>query len=115
MGCAASVSQPPSTTTTQKKPGFWGRRGASEARPARRRPLAHLHENHEIDASPTPERPPRRGGDRGLRIDAGGANLTGPSPNEYRETGMAETPVGRQADEFRHFCPLCFVHFRDVY
>ena len=115
MGCAASVSQPPSTTTTQKKPGFWGRRGASESRPARRRPLAHLHENHEIDASPTPERPPRRGGDRGLRIDAGGANLTGPSPNEYRETGMAETPVGRQADEFRHFCPLCFVHFRDVY
>ena len=93
MGCAARFA----TSKHHHDPKKPGLGAARRVRVAARAPAARSPpENHEIDASPTPERPPGarrrpRAADR-----CGRRQLTGPSPNEYRETGMAETPAGRR-------------------
>ena len=52
-----------------------------------------------------PSSSPKLRGVTGLSINAG--------PNRNEE-GMAATPIGKQAEEFKHYCPLCMMFFRWV-
>lgn len=37
-----------------------------------------------------------------------------PPSRDRHEVGLAETPAGAQANEFKFFCPLCMMYYREV-
>jgi len=51
------------------------------------------------------QRPPGR---QALRIE------TTPVATSRRDVGLAVTPVGKQAEEFKFFCPVCMMFFRSI-
>ena len=47
----------------------------------------------------------------GLRIDANARSAPAMRRQDY---GMAATPVGKQAEEYKFFCPLCMMFYRTM-
>ena len=38
-----------------------------------------------------------------------------PMTPRRHEHGLAVTPVGKQADEYKYFCPVCMMFFRTMH
>ena len=62
---------------------------------------ARLHEQRDIV---TPPESRSRAGGLNKRVDGLTIDASVPSRNDM---GIAETPVGKQADEYKYYCPLC--------
>ena len=101
MGCGASVDK-------GSRPRF-GKRGKKGSAPLAPQP----YQADDIVVTPpgttrddAEGEPPAR---QNLRIE------TTPVPAvNRRDFGLAVTPVGKQAEEFRFFCPVCMMFYRSI-
>lgn len=110
MGCAASIDR-----------GLLGRRKSSGKRGKNSTRTTHAQQAYGADdivvtppgsqREETPETVHVVGaGRQPLRIETK-PQLGGPS---RRDVGLAVTPVGKQADEYRFFCPVCMMFYRSI-
>ena len=87
MGCGASI--------------FGGTRA--------RKGLRHQLQTHRTELVTPPEGTTRGAGGGGNRLGGGksGLRIDAKSAASRSDVGIAETPVGKQAEVFKYYCPLC--------
>lgn len=88
MGCGASIQ-------------------ASSDKPAKRGWFGLTRQPPPAAAAPTRITTPPEG----LRIEANARSAPAMRRQDY---GMAATPVGKQAEEYKFFCPLCMMFYRTM-
>ena len=88
MGCGASIQ-------------------ASPDKPAKRGWFGLTRQPPPAAAAPTRITTPPEG----LRIQA---NARSAPAMRRQDFGMAATPVGKQAEEYKFFCPLCMMFYRTM-
>ena len=133
MGCGASV--PVADTRSRRRPWFSFmtkssyevrscRPGAAHPRRART-PTARARADAQADRSlvtppnsnvPTSEAMPTA--PHGLQVltgsgDCSALRILAPSCKQP-EAGVAETPVGKLADDYKFFCPLCMMFYKQI-
>ncbi|KAL1525110.1 hypothetical protein AB1Y20_019982 [Prymnesium parvum] len=105
MGCGASVDK-----------RIWGSRKRGKLPAPAPAPQAQPFPRDNIVTPPTGQRGESHGlithpvnARQNLRIETAHAPAA-----SRREAGLAVTPVGKQADEFRFFCPVCMMFYRSI-
>ena len=117
MGCGASIQ---AGATKQTKRGWFGNRrppARAEAGTARAGAPAGRAVGAPAVAGTRITTPPvgayrHPAGYHGLRIEAN-PHSTPVLPGRS-DVGMAATPMGKMAEEFKYFCPLCMMFYKDI-